>query len=62
MHIGVTRTGLSNGWSVHDGNAMPAYLGCGADPYLANLTGDPRWSAFLRAMGLADDQLKLGAR
>ena len=36
--------------------------GLRSDPYLANLTGDPRWSAFLRAMGLADDQLKLGAR
>ena len=60
MHIGVTRTGLSNGWSVHDGSRS-GFLDCGL-PYLANLTGDPRWSAFLRAMGLADDQLKLGAR
>jgi TolB-like protein/Tfp pilus assembly protein PilF len=28
------------------------------DPLLANLKGDPRWNAFLRTMGLADDQLK----
>ena len=58
MHIGVTRTGLSNGSSVHDGNAMRAYLGCGLTHTLKNLTGDPRWDAFLRKMGLADDQLK----
>jgi len=29
-----------------------------SDPFLANLHGDPRWSAFVRTMGLADDQLK----
>jgi TolB-like protein/Flp pilus assembly protein TadD len=28
------------------------------DPFLANLHDDPRWNAFLRTMGLADDQLK----
>ena len=28
------------------------------DPLLANLRGDPRWDAFLRTMGLADEQLK----
>ena len=28
------------------------------DPLLTNLQGDPRWDAFLRKMGLADDQLK----
>jgi hypothetical protein len=28
------------------------------DPFLANLHGDPRWNAFLRTIGLADDQLK----
>ena len=28
------------------------------DPYLKNLHDDPRWDAFLRKMGLADDQLK----
>jgi tetratricopeptide (TPR) repeat protein len=28
------------------------------DPLLTNLHADPRWDAFLRAMGLADDQLK----
>jgi tetratricopeptide (TPR) repeat protein len=28
------------------------------DPLLSNLHGDPRWNAFLRTMGLADDQLK----
>ena len=32
--------------------------GLRTDPYLANLRGDPRWNAFLRRMGLADDQLK----
>ena len=41
---------------------MPACLGCGVIRYLDELHDDPRWSAFLRAMGLADDQLKLGAR
>jgi len=29
-----------------------------ADTLLSNLHGDPRWNAFLRKMGLADDQLK----
>jgi adenylate cyclase len=29
-----------------------------SDPFLANLQGDPRWDAFVRTMGLADDQLK----
>jgi adenylate cyclase len=28
------------------------------DPLLTNIQGDPRWNAFLRTMGLADDQLK----
>ena len=28
------------------------------DPLLENLHSDPRWNAFLRTMGLADDQLK----
>src|SRR6266704_6900505 len=28
------------------------------DPLLTNLYDDPRWNAFLRRMGLADDQLK----
>ncbi len=28
------------------------------DPFLVNLQKDPRWDAFLRTMGLADDQLK----
>ena len=32
------------------------------DPYLKNLHDDPRWNAFLRSMGLADDQLKISAR
>ena len=32
--------------------------GLRTDPYLANLRGDPRWNAFLRTLGLADDQLK----
>src|SRR6266567_1929308 len=35
--------------------------GLRTDPYLANLRGDPRWNAFLRTMGLADDQLKISA-
>src|SRR5438477_2230340 len=35
--------------------------GLRTDPYLENLRGDPRWNAFLRTMGLADDQLKLSA-
>jgi TolB-like protein/Flp pilus assembly protein TadD len=29
-----------------------------SDPLLTNLHGDPRWNAFVRTMGLADDQLK----
>jgi adenylate cyclase len=32
------------------------------DPLLTNLYDDPRWNAFLRTMGLADDQLKISAR
>src|SRR5205809_947586 len=32
--------------------------GLRADTLLRNLHGDPRWDAFLRTMGLADDQLK----
>jgi TolB-like protein/Tfp pilus assembly protein PilF len=33
-------------------------VGIRRDPFLANLHGDPRWVAFVRTMGLADDQLK----
>ena len=29
-----------------------------SDPFLVNIHGDPRWLAFVRTMGLADDQLK----
>ena len=32
------------------------------DPLLENLHSDPRWNAFLRTMGLADDQLKTSGR
>ena len=32
------------------------------DPLLENLHRDPRWNAFLRTMGLADDQLKMSSR
>jgi hypothetical protein len=32
--------------------------GLRADTLLPNLDDDPRWNAFLRTMGLADDQLK----
>jgi hypothetical protein len=32
------------------------------DPLLENLHRDSRWDAFLRAMGLGDDQLRVGAR
>jgi tetratricopeptide (TPR) repeat protein len=32
------------------------------DPLLENLHDDPRWNAFLRTMGLADDQLKTSGR
>jgi adenylate cyclase len=33
-------------------------VGLRSDPFLVNLHGDPRWIAFMRTMGLADDQLK----
>jgi adenylate cyclase len=33
-------------------------VGLRSDPFLVNLHGDPRWIAFIRKMGLADDQLK----
>jgi adenylate cyclase len=36
----------------------PGLAGLRKDPLLPNLRGDPRWDAFLRTMGLADDQLK----
>jgi adenylate cyclase len=32
------------------------------DPLLTNIQDDPRWNAFLRTMGLADDQLKISVR
>ena len=38
----------------HDGG-LPSLR---KDPLLTNLYDDPRWNAFLRTMGLADDQLK----
>ncbi|HEX4696414.1 MAG TPA: adenylate/guanylate cyclase domain-containing protein [Candidatus Udaeobacter sp.] len=40
----------------------PGLAGLRKDPLLPNLQDDPRWSAFLRTMGLADDQLKISAR
>ena len=36
----------------------PGLGGLHKDPLLTNLHDDPRWNAFLRTMGLADDQLK----
>jgi TolB-like protein/Flp pilus assembly protein TadD len=36
----------------------PGLAGLRKDPLLPNLRDDPRWDAFLRTMGLADDQLK----
>ena len=36
----------------------PGLAGLRKDPLLPNLRGDSRWNAFLRTMGLADDQLK----
>jgi hypothetical protein len=36
----------------------PGLAGLRKDPLLPNLRDDPRWNAFLRTMGLADDQLK----
>ena len=36
----------------------PGLAGLHKDPLLTNLHDDPRWNTFLRAMGLADDQLK----
>jgi hypothetical protein len=38
----------------HDGG-LPSLR---KDPLLTNLHDDARWNAFLRTMGLADDQLK----
>jgi len=40
----------------------PGLAGLRRDPLLTNLQDDPRWNAFLRTMGLADDQLKMSAR
>src|SRR2546421_1248659 len=40
----------------------PGLAGLHKDPFLASLHGDARWNAFLRTMGLADDQLKTSAR
>jgi len=40
----------------------PGLAGLRKDPFLASLHGDARWNAFLRTMGLADDQLKTSAR
>ena len=42
----------------HDGG-LPSLR---KDPLLTNLYDDPRWNAFLRTMGLADDQLTISAR
>ena len=42
----------------HDGG-LPSLR---KDPLLTNLYDDPRWNAFLRTMGLADDQLKMSSR
>jgi len=39
----------------------PGLAGLRKDPLLTNLRDDPRWNAFLRTMGLADDQLKISA-
>src|SRR5947207_7607315 len=36
----------------------PGLPGLRADTLLPNLHDDPRWDAFLRKMGLAEDQLK----
>jgi len=38
----------------HDGGLMSIR----SEPFYENLHGDPRWDAFLRKIGLADDQLK----
>jgi len=40
----------------------PGLAGLHKDPLLPNLYDDPRWNAFLRTMGLADDQLKTSGR
>jgi adenylate cyclase len=40
----------------------PGLAGLRKDPFLPNLQDDPRWNAFLRTMGLADDQLKTSER
>src|SRR5436189_3087718 len=42
----------------HDGG-LPSLR---KDPLLTNLYDDPRWNAFPRTMGLADDQLTISAR
>jgi adenylate cyclase len=45
---------LERGRRQHD----PGLASLRKDPLLPNLHDDPRWNAFLRTMGLADDQLK----
>jgi adenylate cyclase len=40
------------------GQRDPGLASLRKDPLLTNLHDDPRWNAFLRTMGLADDQLK----
>ncbi len=36
----------------------PGLAGLRKDPLLTNLHGDPRWNAFLRTVGMTDEQLK----
>lgn len=55
--IGMTRITRSNGWSARQQRdaGLPTLR---TDLLLKNLHSDSRWNAFLRTMGLTDDQLK----
>ena len=54
----MTRITRSSGWNARAGNATRVWPVCARIHCYRIFTSDPRWDAFLRKMGLADDQLK----